>query len=310
MSEEKVGLIKPGWTRAFVLWLLLLLAGCFQQAGESLQSIGPTSAPFVQSDGSPTVFILATVDDAQPSPTPETLVIVTVAPTSDILIQTGPISPTVQPITIIVPTATNPLALSATPFGFTPPAATQDSSVTFITPGSPLGPNLAIATATGFGAAATNNAAGLVTPTALGDTALDLPGECIYTVESGDTVYRIALSFDTTVEDMQAANPDLTGTNPVIHPGDELIIPNCVPGEGGIAVTATPVAPIINPVGQPTSSGSVQGGQIYIVKSGDTLFTIAQRFGLTVAELVEANNITDPNRLALGQELVIPPSTP
>jgi len=47
-------------------------------------------------------------------------------------------------------------------------------------------------------------------------------------------------------------------------------------------------------------------GPIYIVQSGDTLSSIAERFNITVAQLMEANNISDPNLLATGQELVIP----
>ncbi len=44
----------------------------------------------------------------------------------------------------------------------------------------------------------------------------------------------------------------------------------------------------------------------YTVKSGDTLAEIARRFDLSLEELVEANNLADPNRLEVGQELVLP----
>ena len=47
-------------------------------------------------------------------------------------------------------------------------------------------------------------------------------------------------------------------------------------------------------------------GPYYIVQSGDSLFTIAQAFGLTVDALVSANGISDPNALAIGQQLTIP----
>ncbi len=46
----------------------------------------------------------------------------------------------------------------------------------------------------------------------------------------------------------------------------------------------------------------------YRVRSGDTLLTIAQRFGLTIGQLMAANpSISDPNRIRVGQVLVIPP---
>jgi murein DD-endopeptidase MepM/ murein hydrolase activator NlpD len=47
-------------------------------------------------------------------------------------------------------------------------------------------------------------------------------------------------------------------------------------------------------------------GPVYIVQEGDTLWSIAARFGLTTDELSQANGITDPNQLALGARLVIP----
>jgi murein DD-endopeptidase MepM/ murein hydrolase activator NlpD len=46
----------------------------------------------------------------------------------------------------------------------------------------------------------------------------------------------------------------------------------------------------------------------YTVVSGDTLFEIAQRFGISVDELTAYNDITDPNLLAVGQVLLIPPA--
>ena len=44
----------------------------------------------------------------------------------------------------------------------------------------------------------------------------------------------------------------------------------------------------------------------YTVQTGDTLFSIASRFGTTVEALVEANNITNPDLIRVGQVLTIP----
>jgi len=46
--------------------------------------------------------------------------------------------------------------------------------------------------------------------------------------------------------------------------------------------------------------------QTYVVQAGDTLFAIAERFGVTVEALIAANNIDDPESLQIGQELIIP----
>jgi len=47
----------------------------------------------------------------------------------------------------------------------------------------------------------------------------------------------------------------------------------------------------------------------YTVQAGDTLFDIANRFGTTVAAIVEANGLTDPDRLSIGQVLELPTTT-
>jgi LysM repeat protein len=46
----------------------------------------------------------------------------------------------------------------------------------------------------------------------------------------------------------------------------------------------------------------------YEVQRGDSLFSIAQRFGVTVAAIIEANGIDDPDRIEAGQVLTLPPS--
>ena len=45
---------------------------------------------------------------------------------------------------------------------------------------------------------------------------------------------------------------------------------------------------------------------VYVVESGDSLWVIAQRFGVSMDELAKINGINDPNQLVLGMELKIP----
>jgi LysM repeat protein len=47
-------------------------------------------------------------------------------------------------------------------------------------------------------------------------------------------------------------------------------------------------------------------GTTYVVVPGDTLFSISQQTGVPAEEIMAANNMTDPNQLVVGQQLIIP----
>lgn len=47
-------------------------------------------------------------------------------------------------------------------------------------------------------------------------------------------------------------------------------------------------------------------GPVYVVQSGDTLYAIAGRLGVAAQAIIEANGLSDPDQLAVGQALVIP----
>lgn len=56
---------------------------------------------------------------------------------------------------------------------------------------------------------------------------------------------------------------------------------------------------------EPTAAPTV-GEQMHTVRAGETLFSLAQQYGLTVEEVAAANDITNVNVLEVGQQLVIP----
>lgn len=96
-----------------------------------------------------------------------------------------------------------------------------------------------------------------------------------YTVQPGDTLNHIAFRLETSVTRILAANPGIDPNN--LQIGRTLCIPACPP----------------NHVSK-------------VIKRGDTLYQIAQDYGVSVASILEANPGTDPNSLRVGQRICIP----
>jgi LysM repeat protein len=75
-------------------------------------------------------------------------------------------------------------------------------------------------------------------------------------------------------------------------------------------LTGTPV-PFPSPTAASATTGDAStGGTQYVVKAGDTLGSIASAYGADMATLTQANGLTDPNVLTVGQTLIIPGSGP
>jgi len=77
--------------------------------------------------------------------------------------------------------------------------------------------------------------------------------------------------------------------------------PPPTPTPGAHFLMPTPASPVSPPPYTPTPEML-----IYIVQEGDTLYEIALRYEVTVDDIIEANDLSDPNALTIGQELFIP----
>jgi LysM repeat protein len=121
-------------------------------------------------------------------------------------------------------------------------------------------------------------------------------------------------------EPASTATPDTTIIVPTA-PGDgeETGYPPPGDGEEGVAPTASPTAagetgeeggegtvPTATPLPPTATPAPATGETTYTVVAGDTLYKIAQRYGLTVQELAAANDIVNVNDLDVGQVLTIP----
>lgn len=102
-----------------------------------------------------------------------------------------------------------------------------------------------------------------------------------HTVQRGETFYRISRTYGLSMEQLQAMN-GLANVNR-IYAGQSL----CVKMDN---------------TDNPTST-------TYTVQAGDTLSKIARRFGVNVSVLAQVNNITNANRIYVGQVLKIPDVT-
>lgn len=112
-----------------------------------------------------------------------------------------------------------------------------------------------------------------------------------YRVRWGDTLSTIAARYGTTVSALRAMNPAL-GT--YLIAGRPLRI--CSPCSSGATYQVA--------TSQATSSGT--GQNIHVVQPGETLSSIASRYGLSTSTLMSANNLTNPNFLSIGQALTVP----
>ncbi len=96
--------------------------------------------------------------------------------------------------------------------------------------------------------------------------------------------------------------------------GIALVLTSCFGGddEAGDDTTTTqaatpPPPPAGNTEPPPPPPPVVVEPLIYTVQQGDTLFSIARQFGVTVEELIEFNNIANPDVIFVDDTLTIPP---
>lgn len=115
-----------------------------------------------------------------------------------------------------------------------------------------------------------------------------LPGETAYTVRPGDTLAHIASTYRVSAGALLIVNADILPTEAALVPGMRLAVPAVY--RQGVSPTAQP-RPLY-----------------YVIRPGDTLYGVAQKFGTTLDAIASYNHLVDPGVLTVGIGIVIPPA--
>lgn len=118
-----------------------------------------------------------------------------------------------------------------------------------------------------------------------------------HVVSRGDTLYSVARLYGTTVADIQSRN-QLVRAN--LRAGQKLTVAGTLP----------PPLPGLMPVSAPedatpASARSTRGTQTHTIKSGDTLFGIANRYGVQLADLMRWNKLTPRSVIRPGARIKV-----
>ena len=122
---------------------------------------------------------------------------------------------------------------------------------------------------------------------AVGQT-LQVPGGAttppnIHVVQAGENLYRIALRYGTTWQELAQLNGIADPTT--LYVGQKLTLPSGSTDTGG---TTPP------------------GSRTHVIQAGDTLYALALRYGVTAQAIANANGLTLYSILYVGQTLTIP----
>lgn len=107
--------------------------------------------------------------------------------------------------------------------------------------------------------------------------------ESIHIVQPGDNLYRLSLRYDVSIDALTQANN--ISNQARILTGQQLTIPDLTNAVETNLFAAEPTRHVIQP--------------------GENLASIASKYNLTVGQLAQINNITNPNRIVRGQTLTV-----
>ena len=114
----------------------------------------------------------------------------------------------------------------------------------------------------------------------------------VATPSPGETVVSAVSPVPQTAEaDVQPTEDEATVDEPTEEPTEEA------------TATAAPT-----PTSPPTSGGQQDGYVVHVVQRGETLYSIARKYGTTYSAIVQANSIRNPSVIYVGQRIKVPTS--
>ena len=117
-----------------------------------------------------------------------------------------------------------------------------------------------------------------------------------HVVSAGESLSHLAIEHGTTTMVLREAN-NLSGN--LIRVGQGLMVPQPVGGSDGFGLLAAALA---DGAGVPVGD---ERRQAYVVQAGDSLWSLARRYGVTVADLAQWNSMSTQDILNIGRELVV-----
>lgn len=152
-------------------------------------------------------------------------------------------------------------------------------------------------------------------------------GDALYPVRQGDNYAKIAASVGVTESELRDFNgnvdiesglllklpakrivaveaPEVTAIREQTPPDQDRGLVEAVPVNG--APRATLVRPAATAAAGPATEAAAAGGESYVVRKGDSIWRIANRFKVSQDQLMQLNGISDPRRMKAGMTLVIP----
>jgi soluble lytic murein transglycosylase-like protein len=155
----------------------------------------------------------------------------------------------------------------------------------------------------------------LVTPTHAVVAAAQQRAWTTVTVRPGDTLWHLAITHHTTVGAIVAKN-HLDDEGALIHVGQKLL----VPGASLAAIAPAATGPATKPAAKPAAArkkptkltptprrpAATPARRVHLVHPGDTMWSIAQRYKVSLTALLAANHLGASSYIYVGERITIP----